>query len=334
MNNDIIVITKKIEEIKRFETIAKLLKLKIFFAENLNQLCNMLEKFIPLVLLKLITYEALPITESDFSDEYKFYMNKNRTITVIKYSKSPIQMSLFPIENIISNIVIDLKQFGYDTDRKIHILRFKGELPSSLRKTKDSVIIAPLTFFLPKSKINAHISFKNFFNEELYVKHIYIHSRRRWEIFIDAPKNKIKSDEKILIPFTITLPSITPLQRFVFEIHLKLHHRKIGDIDIRKMFTLSMKNKEFDFKKKVLKNNSGVSVIFDFFNKKNVRNAYNIVTVQPPHLLKEEIFIRLQPRKKETTYIKLNNVNTRKPLLFSIKNVLTKVIYFIELSIK
>ncbi len=51
MNNDIIVITKKIEEIKRFETIAKLLKLKIFFAENLNQLCNMLEKFIPLVVI-------------------------------------------------------------------------------------------------------------------------------------------------------------------------------------------------------------------------------------------------------------------------------------------
>jgi len=50
-NKDIIVITSKLEDIKRFETISKLSGYKVYFAENLKRACDMLEKFIPLAII-------------------------------------------------------------------------------------------------------------------------------------------------------------------------------------------------------------------------------------------------------------------------------------------
>ncbi|MFN7182030.1 MAG: hypothetical protein ACK4NF_05070, partial [Planctomycetota bacterium] len=196
------------------------------------------EKFIPWIFLKLLTYQAHLHKEDNFSEEYRFYLHMSNIITVVKYAKTPIELSLFPIEDIISNIEIDLKQFGYDTDKKIYILKFKGELPSSLRKTRESINIAPRTFYMPTRKILCYISFQNHFNQDLEIKHISIHTKKEWEISINPPSRTIKNMKKIRIPFVIELPPITPLKHFVFNLNLKLFHRKIGDFEINKMFTL------------------------------------------------------------------------------------------------
>ncbi len=291
-------------------------------------------KFIPIIFLNILTRHSVLLNEPYFSEEYQFFINKDKTITIVKYSENPIDNSMFPIQKILIDRSFDLGSFGYKTNKKIYILKFQGELPSSIQKTINNISIFPRTFFAPINTINANITIENFFNESVVIKHLTIETDKEWEISIQTKTKTIKIGQKVNIPFIINLPSIIPLRRYTFSLKLKLSHSKVGDIEINKLFSLSIKNREFSVKNKIQKEDKGINVILTFKNKKSKTSAYHIVVVQPPQLLKQETAIKLLPKKKEVTYIKLTNYRRGKPLILSIKNILTGNIFFLELTPK
>lgn len=288
-------------------------------------------KFIPVLFLMILTRNSILLQEPDFPPEYNFFLNKDKTITVIKYSDEPINISMFPIQQILINRELSLNLFGYESSKKIYILKFKGELPSSLRKTINSVYIFPRSLFAPAVSIKSFITLTNYFNEEIEVKHITIETDKKWDISIGNKRDNLKSGKSMKIPFFINFPPVTPLRRYVFLLKIKLFHSKIGEISIEKLFTLGYKSREFEVRKQIEKAKEGMNITLNFKNKRRKASLYYIVVVQPPQLLKEEISVKLNPKGRESTYIKLPRYRRGQPVILSIRNAVTKQIFFLEI---
>jgi hypothetical protein len=293
-----------------------------------------IEKFLPLLYLKKIVEGTAFISSSNLPSEYSLYIDKNGEIVVIKYSTTAIDEKLFPTKEVLERYELILGKFGYDTDKKIFVLRYQGELPFALEKTIEGIYIAPRTFYLPKATASATVFFENFFNSDIYLKHTSITGPVGWQITIEKEINLVKKGEKIKIPFSVALPSRVAINTYLFNLLLIINHPKVGDVPIKKVFTLSIKSKEFFLHKVLRKEKKTYKVILNFKNKKRKRYLYQLVAFAGNNLIKEEISFILPPKKKESILVEFNNVRSKVPVTFVIKNLLDKSVYFVEVPVK